>query len=67
MAVQEAEARIVIEQAIDNDTTPDALKKELKQALISYANEKAFSFGYHTYMKENYGWRARAMSFLASG
>ena len=57
--LQEAEARIVIEQAIDSDATPAALKNELKQALISYANEKAFSFGYHRYMKENYGWRAR--------
>ncbi|KKM50412.1 hypothetical protein LCGC14_1556050, partial [marine sediment metagenome] len=58
--LQETEARIVIEQAIESGGVPSALKKQLRQALISYANEKAFSFGYHTYARENYGWRARA-------
>ena len=58
--LQEAEARICIEQALESGKLPDVLKAELKQALVSYANEKAFSFGYHPYLKENYGWMARA-------
>ena len=57
--LQEAEARICIEQALEGGKLPDALKAELKQALVSYANEKAFSFGYHPYLRENYGWMAR--------
>ena len=58
--LQEAEARICIEQAIEGGKISDALKAELKHALVSYANEKAFSFGYNVYLKENYGWMARA-------
>jgi len=58
--LQEAEARIFIEKAIDGNAIPDALKRELRESLIRYANEKAFSFGYHPYMRGNHGWRARA-------